>query len=168
MDRHNFSQVARENAVRWRRIAFLISGDWGRAEDMVQEALLRMYRQWHRIDVGGVDAYARRVLSRLAIDEARRRERRGEVFGPVPERPAAGSAVDDVVDVRAAIARVPPRQRAVLVLRYYGGLSVAETAAALRISEGTVKSQCARGLNALRAALGESAREGQTEAGELR
>lgn len=163
MDRHDFAHVARDRAVLWRRIAFLISGDWGRAEDMVQVALLRMYRHWHRIDADGVDAYARKVLTRLAIDEAKRRDRRGEVFGPVPEQTVDDPGVDDVVDVRAALREVPPGQRAVLVLRYYGDLTVAETAAALRISEGTVKSQCARGLSALRSVLGEPAREGQPE-----
>lgn len=163
MERRVFSQVARDRVTPWRRIAFLICGDWDRAEDIVQTALIRLYLQWHRIDVEGVDAYARRVIARLAIDEAKRRGRRGEVFGQLPDRPARSPVLDDVLAVRAALQHVPPRQRAVLVLRFYGDLSVAETAAMLRISEGTVKSQCARGLDVLRSVLAEPAGERQPE-----
>ncbi|MBP2340073.1 RNA polymerase sigma-70 factor (sigma-E family) [Saccharothrix coeruleofusca] len=158
MDRHDFTHVVRERSVPWRRVAFLICGDWGRAEDLTQVALIRLYRHWHRIDGDGLEAYVRRVISRLAVDEAKRAARRGEVLGEVPDRAGSGVAVDEAVsgtlDVREALRKVPPRQRAVLVLRFYDELSVAETAAALGISQGTVKSQCARGLQALQTALG--------------
>ncbi|WP_307868580.1 RNA polymerase sigma factor [Umezawaea beigongshangensis] len=170
MDRHDFTRVVRERAVPWRRVAFLICGDWTRADDLVQVALIRLYRHWHRIEPDGLEAYARRVISRLAVDEAARAARRGEVFGEVPDRPGNATAVDEAVggtlDVRAALRTVPPRQRAVLVLRFYAGLDVAETAAALRISRGTVKSQCARGLATLRTALGPHADLGVTATGD--
>ncbi|MEU4804938.1 sigma-70 family RNA polymerase sigma factor [Actinosynnema sp. NPDC023587] len=158
MDRHDFTRVVRERAVPWRRVTFLICGDWGRAEDLMQVVLIRLYRQWHRIDENGLEAYVRRIISRLAVDEAQRAARRGEVLGEVPDLAGTGVAVDEavsgVLDVRAALRKVPPRQRAVLVLRFYDELTVAETATALRISQGTVKSQSARGLQALQTALG--------------
>lgn len=137
-------------------MAFPICGDWPLAEDVVQTALLRLYRQWHRLEPEGLEAYARRVVARLALGEAKHRHRRFEVLGDLPDRPSAAADADaeEVLDVRAALRRVPPRQRAVLVLRFYCDLSVSQTATVLRISEGTVKSQSARGLDALRAHLG--------------
>lgn len=155
MDRSDFAAIVRERAAGWRRVAFLITGDWSRADDLLQQALMRMYGRWHAIEPHAVDAYARTVLTRLAIDEARRPYRRSEVSADVvPERAATHPNADDVIDVRAALMQVPPRQRAALVLRFYHQLSVEETAQALGVTQGTVKSQTARGLDNLRAALG--------------
>ncbi|WP_433271507.1 RNA polymerase sigma factor [Actinosynnema sp. CS-041913] len=155
MDRLDFTRVVVDRAMAWRRVAFLICGDWQGAEDLVQTTVMRLYRQWHRLDAEGVEAYARRVISRLAIDAARKRARFGEVRAVVPEEASAeGASREDVMDVRAALSGVPAGQRAVLVLRFYLDLSVAETAAVLGIGPGTVKSQCARGLEALRMRLG--------------
>ena len=157
MERADFAAVARERAPGWRRVAYLITGDWSRADDLLQQALLRMYRRWHAIEPYGVDAYARRVLTRLAIDEARRPYRHSEVSAAaLPERAVPVPNPDDVMDVRAALMQVPPRQRAALVLRFYQELSVAETAQVLGVTQGTVKSQTARGLEHLRAALNRS------------
>ncbi|MBM7774037.1 RNA polymerase sigma-70 factor (sigma-E family) [Actinokineospora baliensis] len=163
MDRLEFGSTVRGRLLRWRRIAFLVCGDWRSAEDVVQVALLRLYRHWHRIESAGLDAYARRVIVRLAVDEASHRRRRGEVLDGVPERPVDAVATEEVLAVRSALREIPPRQRAVLVLRFYGDLSVAETATTLGISAGTVKSQCARGLSALRALLSEPAAEQREE-----
>ncbi|XVS61740.1 sigma-70 family RNA polymerase sigma factor [Actinosynnema sp. CA-299493] len=128
MDRRGFSPVVRERTVRWRRVAFLICGDWALAEDVVQTALLRLYKQWHRIDEDGLEAYARTVIARLAVSEAKRHRRRSEVLGGPPDRPMPGSVTEDVLDVRAALSRVPARQRAVLVLRFYCDMTVEQTA----------------------------------------
>lgn len=154
-DRRAFAQTARERTVPWRRTAFLMCGDWAVAEDLVQVALVRLYKHWHRIDLEGVDAYTRKVISRLAIDEARRPHRRAEVLTSPPERASAPPG-EDGFDVRSALDHLAPRQRAVLVLRFYCDLSVSQTASTLKVSEGTVKSQSARGLDTLRSLLGES------------
>ncbi|MBB5957283.1 RNA polymerase sigma-70 factor (sigma-E family) [Saccharothrix tamanrassetensis] len=154
MDRLDFTPLVVGRAAAWRRLAFLICGDWQGAEDLVQTAVMRLYRQWHRLDAEGVEGYARQVISRLAIDAAKKRSRFGEVRAELPERASVGQgSPEDAMDVRTALAGVPAGQRAVLVLRFYLDLSVAETAEALGIGTGTVKSQCARGLETLRTLL---------------
>ncbi|MET7998795.1 sigma-70 family RNA polymerase sigma factor [Amycolatopsis sp. NPDC005232] len=152
-DRKSFTDVARDRAPVWCRVSFLMCGDWALAEDIVQVTLLRLYKRWHRLDPSGIEAYARKVMARLAIDASRRPHRRSEVLTTPPERTQRAAAPEDGADVRAALRTLGPRQRAVLALRFYCDLSVAETAATLRISEGTVKSQSARALAALRTLL---------------
>lgn len=146
---------ARRDAVR--RTAFLLCGDWHQADDLTQTAFVKLYGAWGRIrDRGALDAYVRSTLVRATVDESRRPWRREKAVDAVPDIPAPSDIASTVADreaVRAALASVPPGQRAVLVLRYFDGLDVAATAAALRCSEGNVKSQTARGLAALRAAL---------------
>src|SRR5206468_173099 len=105
-----------------RRTAYLLCGDWHRAEDLVQTSLIKLYRAWDKARGDGENAYARRVLVRTAIDESRRfwwRERAADVL---PD--TAGPEVDTgiAVDVRRALAALPPRQRAVVVLRYWEDL----------------------------------------------
>ncbi|MGW4487900.1 RNA polymerase sigma factor [Amycolatopsis sp. NPDC004368] len=152
-DRKSFTDVARNRAPQWARVAFLMCGDWALAEDIVQVTLLRLYKRWHRLDPEGIESYARKVMARLAIDAARQPHRRRELLTTPPERSQPGPAVEDGAEVRAALDALGPKQRAVLALRFYCDLSVAETAAAMRISEGTVKSQCARALATVRARL---------------
>ena len=152
---------ARRDAVR--RTAYLLCGDWHRADDHAQAAFVAMHRHWHRIrDKGALDAWVRKTLVRSIVDESRRpwrRERATEaITDAVDGRTGVSSAADGVATRHALVDGlkvVPPRQRAVLVLRYFEGLDVAATAAALRCSEGTVKSQTAHGLAALRTALGD-------------
>ncbi len=97
-----------------------------------------------------LDAYVRRVLARSWIDETRRSSHREVVTATAPEVEVAGPDVDDRVVLMRALEQLPPGQRLVLVLRYWDDLSIAETAAVLRCSEGNVKSQAARGLDTLR------------------
>ncbi|MGH3964239.1 MAG: SigE family RNA polymerase sigma factor [Pseudonocardiaceae bacterium] len=152
--------AARRDAVR--RTAYLICGDWHRADDLAQTAFVALHRRWSKVrDKGALDAYVRRTLVRAAIDESRRPWRREHTAEVLPEAAsgATGSdAIGDSVATRSALVnglqRVPPRQRAVLVLRFLEGQSVAAVAAALKCTEGTVKSQTARGLDALRTVLG--------------
>jgi len=148
---------ARRDAIR--RTAYLMCGDWHRADDHTQAAFVALHRHWRRVrDKGALDAWMRRTLMRAVVDESRRPWRRERFTDDVV-------AVDKVVadpDVTTrhvlvdGLRSVPPRQRAVLVLRYLEGLDVAATAAALGCSEGTVKSQTSHGLAALRTALGGS------------
>jgi RNA polymerase sigma-70 factor (sigma-E family) len=146
------------------RTAFLMAWDLPEAEDLVQETLLRVARSWHRIR--GMDhpgAYARRILVNLAIDGRQRRGQRSRELDPAGTRELAGhadtraerqiAAVDTQAELLAAMAVLPVRQRAVIVLRYWEDLPEAEVAAILGCSPGTVKSTASRGLARLRAAL---------------
>jgi RNA polymerase sigma-70 factor (sigma-E family) len=139
-----------------RGLAYLTCGDWQHAEDAVLAALARLYLKWHRIDNHG--SYARTAVVRAAIDETRRPWRRREESVshamPDPAIPDRTGAVDDRLQMRAALTQLPPRLRAVLVLRFLEGLSVQQTAEALGCPEGTVKSYTSRGLDELRRILG--------------
>ncbi|MFE2753685.1 SigE family RNA polymerase sigma factor [Actinosynnema sp. NPDC059335] len=155
MDRdREFGEYVDARALVMRRTAYLLCGDWHRAEDLVQTALTKLYVAWPRVRRdGAVDAYARKVLVRAAIDDSRRAFRRREtVVDEVPDVPVAGAGSD--FDVRRALASLPAGQRTVVVLRYWEDLSVTETARLLGRTEGTVKSQAAKGLAALRHLLG--------------
>lgn len=164
-----FGEYLDSRAVVMRRTAYLLcGGDWHRAEDLVQTTLTKIYVAWSRIRRdGSVDAYSRKIMVRAAIDESRRAYRRREaVVDSVPELAAVrDAAVEEAVDVRRALARLPAGQRAVVVLRYWEDLSVAETAAALGKSEGTIKSQAAKGLASLRKLLADTSGD-RAEAGE--
>ncbi|HZN73148.1 MAG TPA: SigE family RNA polymerase sigma factor [Micromonosporaceae bacterium] len=136
-----------------RRTAYLLCRDWHLADDLVSITIGKLYRHWTRVRAAdNVDAYSRGVLTRVYLDELRRPWRREDATADTPEPPAS-QPVDGIVE-RSALAQLldglPPRQRAVLVLRFYCDLSVEETAALLHISRGTVKSQSARGLETLR------------------
>lgn len=148
---------ARRDAVR--RTAFLLCGDWHRADDHAQAAFVALHRHWRRIrDKGALDGWMRRTLVRSVVDESRRPWRR-ERFTDTVEGGSVASGADGVATRHVLVdglRSVPPRQRAVLVLRYLEGLDVAGTAAALGCSEGTVKSQTSHGLAALRAVLGDA------------
>ncbi|CAM3704159.1 SigE family RNA polymerase sigma factor [Kibdelosporangium persicum] len=155
MDRdREFGEYVDARALVMRRTAYLLCGDWHRAEDIVQTALTKLYVAWPRVRRDGtVDAYARKVLVRCAIDEGRRGFLRREgAVADVPDVPVSSAAPD--LDVRRALAALPLGQRTVVVLRYWEDLSVAEVARLLGRTEGTVKSQAAKGLAALRTLLG--------------
>jgi RNA polymerase sigma-70 factor (sigma-E family) len=150
----DFAALFAGRAAAVRRTAYLLCGDWQQAEDLTQTAFARLYAAWPRLrDPGAAEAYLRRTVVRAHVDETRRPWRREHATADLPESPAAADGADDRVTLLAALARVPRRQRACLVLRYFADCSVAETAAALGCSEGTVKSNTARGLDALRAVL---------------
>ena len=140
------------------RTSYLLCGDWHRAEDLVQQALTKLYVAWPRVvGGGGEDAYARRVLLNVARDDWRRRSRRPEVV--VDHHDDVAVAVDTTPDDREALLRalgeLSTGQRQVVVLRFWLDLSVAEVALDLGVTTGTVKSQSARALTRLRQSLGE-------------
>ncbi|WP_354637580.1 SigE family RNA polymerase sigma factor [Kitasatospora camelliae] len=150
--------AARQAALR--RTAYLLCGDWHLAEDLVQAALIRLYARWTRLrDPQAAFGYARTTLTRAYIDDRRRRSS-GEVPGAeLPDRAAAGADSDRRLALMAALARVTPGYRAVLVLRYWEDQSIEETAAILRRSSGAVRSDAHRGLAQLRSILGGSINE---------
>lgn len=168
MDQHEEQEFAEYFTARrdaTRRMAYLMCGDWHRADDLAQTAFVALHRHWRKVrDKGALDAYVRRTVVRAMIDESRRPWRREHVVtddtGMPPDEADGTGEVGDTVAVRSTLLdglrRVPPRQRAVLVLRFLEGLDVAATAVVLRCTEGTVKSQTARGLTALRTALGDA------------
>ncbi|WP_433260871.1 SigE family RNA polymerase sigma factor [Actinosynnema sp. CS-041913] len=150
-----FQRYAMANAAMIRRTAYRLCGDRHVADDLTQTTLAKLYAAWPRLprDVN-LDAYTRKVLQRTAIDEGRRLFRRHETtVGEPPPMAVPPAGVEDVLDVRAALVRLPPGQRAAVVLRYCADLSLAETARRLGCAEGTVKSQAAKGLAALREIL---------------
>lgn len=141
------------------RTAHLLLGDHGLAEDLTQTALAKTYAAWGRIeDPAAAHAYARTTMVNTATSWFRRRGWRNEVprEDAALDRAAATPDPSDRPAVLAALAALPPRQRAVVVLRYYDDLSVADAAAALGCSTGTVKSQTSVALARLRELLGEA------------
>ena len=161
--RADFDQFVAASGDALLRTAYLMVWDAAEAEDLVQDCLLTVARRWPRVRrMDHPHAYARRVLVNLALDGAQRRTRRRQEL--VGDETATLSAVDeasarrlDAVGVRAellqALSTLAPRQRAVLVLRYFEDLSEAQTAELLGCSVGTVKSTASRGLTRLQAAL---------------
>ena len=162
-----FSVYVTDRRDQVRRTAYLMCGDWHRADDLTQIAFVKLYGAWAQIrDYGALgrlrpalpDAgHGRRVPSAVAAGARGRRNcRKWPTISPI-----SGDIASGVVDrevVRQALEQVPPGQRAVLVLRYYEGLDVVGHGRGLECSEGNVKSQTARGLAALKAALARQAR----------
>ena len=137
-----------------RRTAYLLCGDWQQAEDLTQTAFAKLYAAWPRLrDPGAAEAYLRRILVRAHVDDGRRPWRRELPSADLPDVVLPSAPTEDRMVLLAALAQVPRRQRACLVLRYFADCSVEETAVALGCSPGTVKSTTARGLDALRGVL---------------
>ena len=140
-----------------RRSAYVLCGDWHLAEDLVQSAYQRIFRSWHRVRVMDLpDAYARRVVYRCFLDSRKWRVEAASVEALV-DRPAVEDDAAVRLTILAALAELAPRTRAVVALRYWEDQSVEQTADALGISAGTVKSMSARGLAQLRERLGDFA-----------
>ncbi|MFF1609233.1 SigE family RNA polymerase sigma factor [Amycolatopsis sp. NPDC058278] len=154
-DDADFREFARARSGALRRTAYLLCGDWHLAEDLVQVTLIKLYRVWPKVARRGpVDNYARQVLLRCWLDEQRRPWRRRERRdGVVPDQPSSPPEAGISDPLLRALAEVPPKQRAAVVLRYCADLPAAQVADVLRCSEGTVRSQAARGLETLRGVL---------------
>jgi RNA polymerase sigma-70 factor (sigma-E family) len=152
-DDQEFHDFVEFRMDRWRRSAFLMCQDWHTADDLVSIAVTKLYRHWSEVRrADNPDAYAQKVLTRSWLSERRRPWRREHTSDEVPDRPVvAPDRVTDRESLSLMLKALGPRQRAVLVLRYYFDYSVEETAEMLQISAGTVKSQTARGLERLRA-----------------
>ena len=143
--------LARSDALL--RFGYVLTGDASRAEDVLQEALLDIHRHWDRLTAqGSPEPYVRRAMVNEYLSWRRRRSS-GELPGEVPDVPAPDLADVGLTERDAlwrALARLPRRQRAVLVLRFYEDLSEEQTATVLGVSVGTVKSSASRALAAMR------------------
>jgi RNA polymerase sigma-70 factor (sigma-E family) len=152
-----FREFARGRASPLHKSAYLLCGDWHLAHDHVQEALAKAYQHWPRVrQADNPDAYVRRILINEVRDQRRRRRDKDLPVAAFAAEPATPDAADEIARrdrLRRALLALPLQQRATIVLRYFEGLTQRETAEALGCSEGTVKSQSSRALNALRAFL---------------
>ena len=136
------------------RVAFLLTSDRGEAEDLLQTALLKTSRHWGRLnDREAAYAYVRRVLVTTHTSWRRRRRVHEVLLDQFPDHPTGEPTAIDAGRALQALEQLPPRMRAVVVLRCYEGLTEAETADALGCSLGSVKSQASRGLARLRELL---------------
>jgi RNA polymerase sigma-70 factor (sigma-E family) len=149
--------AARSSALQ--RAAYLMVGDVGLAQDLVQEALVKTFAAWSRLrDPGAAEAYARRVIATTAMSWFRRRAWSAERPSGLPaDLPTPGHAepVTDRAWLWQCLVQLPPRQRVAIVLRYYEDLSEVQTAEAMNCAVGTVKSQVSAGLAKLRALVGD-------------
>ena len=153
-EREEFAGFVGESQARMVRLALLLSGDRGRAEDLAQEGYAKAYASWGRIRDGDPGAYVRRCIINANTDWWRRRTWREQPRSLVPDQPGHRDLAGDIAArdvVLRALARLTRRERAVLALRFYADLTEFQIAYELGIAPGTVKSASARGLAKLRA-----------------
>lgn len=159
-DRAAFGDFVTTRSGALHRAAYLMVGDVGLAQDLVQEALTKTYVAWPRLrDTANAEAYTRKVITNTAITWFRRKGWYGEQpAAELPEHTDHGHAeqVAARTSLMGALAQLPPRQRAAIVLRFYDDLTEAQTAAAMECAVGTVKSQVSAGLAKLRTLLGDA------------
>lgn len=155
-----FTEFAVATSPRLRRTAFLLCGDWHTAEDLVQTTLTKVFVSRPKIRrEDAVHAYAARTLVNTYLTD-KRLKRTGEIStDKVRERPVESPAPETRIVVLDALATLPAKGRAVVVLRYWADMSVEQVAAALGCSPGNVKSQSARALDKLRVVLGDAMTE---------
>lgn len=153
-DEEDFSEFVRSRSGELQRLAWLLTGDWSTSQDLVQSALAKTWQRWASIRRRDApEVYVRRVMLTTFLGW-RRRHWVGEVaLGWIPEHAEPGDVAASVAQheaVVAALRRLPKKQRAVVVLRYFADLSEQATADSLGCTVGTVKSQAARALGTLR------------------
>jgi len=150
-----FTDYVTERMWWLRRLAYLLCQDWQRADDLVQATITRLYTHWGRAAaVEHTDGYVRTMLVREYLSERRSGwARRVSLTAEPPDSVSVLGDREGALDLRAALAGLPPRQRATLVLRFYCDLNVDQAAELLGCSPGTVKSQTAKGIGALRRTL---------------
>lgn len=161
----DFVEFVEATSPSLRRTAYLICGDRHKADDVVQEALYKLYLAWPKVRrVQNQFAYARRMVVNAAHDGGRRPWRWEVASSELPDRVDRDDFVTghaERSEVLEALRGLAPRQRACVVLRYYEDLSIEQTAQLLGCSEGTVKSQAARGLETLRIAINQARQLGR-------
>ena len=150
-----FTAYATQAVPRLRATAYLMCRDWHLADDLTQTALTKLYLAWPRVaKAEDVDAYARKVLLRSFLDQRRRRSA-SEVLTSTFDEAAAAESTDLRMTLVDALRLLKPKDRAVIVLRYWEDYSVEQVASLLEIRETTVRARSMRALTKLRAALGE-------------
>lgn len=160
-DEREYAEYTAGALPRLRRIAYLLCQDWHRADDLTQNALTRLYVNWRRARAAeNLDAYVGEILLNVFLAEQRTHWWKRTSVHAQPGEPRAdsaaewnGPAVDEALDVRAALMTLPPRRRATVVLRYYCDFSIEQTAQLLGCTPGTVKSQTVKALAQLRGVL---------------
>lgn len=151
-DSADFDAFVNASSPRLLRTAYLLTHDWAGAEDLLQTALAKSWFAWGRVD-GNPEPYVRRILVTTYASWWRRKWHGELPSSTVPDHGRVRDQtvqVEDRTDLWPALGRLPARQRAVIVLRFYEDLTEAETAAALGVSVGTVKSQTSKALARLR------------------
>jgi RNA polymerase sigma-70 factor (sigma-E family) len=171
----DFEDWVRATILRFRRLAYLLTGDVDQAEDLMQSAYAKILPRWHKISTyDSPEAYMHRVMVNLRTSWWRRSRNREWSTDEIPEAPwrtgtpGEGEAVVESQVLLMALRALPARQRAAVVLRYWCDLSEAETAETMRCSVGTVKSNASRGLARLRAALAQTPDLPDTQKSDLR
>jgi RNA polymerase sigma-70 factor (sigma-E family) len=148
-----FVEFTAAAALRLRRTAFLLCHDWHTAEDLTQTALAKTYVAWRRVSrTGNPEAYTRKILLRSFLDQQRRRSSSELVVAELPDSSAQESN-DLRLTLLEALRRLPPRDRAIVVLRYWEDHSLETTAELLELPITTVKQQSSRSLAKLRLLL---------------
>jgi RNA polymerase sigma-70 factor (sigma-E family) len=150
-DRSGYDEFVAARSARLLRVAYLLTSDWGEAEDLLQTALMKAWFAWSRLD-NEPEAYVRRIIATTFVSWRRRRWTSEISHGEMPDRPvpAGTDVVEHRHDLWPALGRLPARQRAVLVLRFFEDLTEQQVAATLGIRIGTVKSQTSKALEKLR------------------
>ncbi|UGQ14056.1 RNA polymerase sigma factor [Yinghuangia sp. ASG 101] len=154
---HAFNEFVTARGAALRRTAYLLCGDWHDAEDLVQTALTKAYAKWHKLrNPDAMHGFVRQVLVRSFVDSVRKRSSRETPSGTLPDTLRGASEDPDTrVVLLAALARVSPAYRAVLVMRFWEDQSIEQTAALLNKNSGAVRSATSRGLDQLRSILGD-------------
>lgn len=153
-DEAAFQDFVIERQTMLRRRAFLLCGNWADGDELVQEALARVYVAWPRIAAGAETAYTRRTMMNLFLNDQRKR-RREVLTDSTPEPLAAEHDRELALTVNQLLDGLPEKQRAVLVLRFWEDLTVPQIADCTGVAEGTIKSQISRALAVLRDRLAE-------------
>jgi RNA polymerase sigma-70 factor (sigma-E family) len=170
-DSDEFAAFVRARTPALLRSAYLLTGDQHLAEDLVQSALVRTHRAWSRVNaLGNAEAYTRRAMYHLQVSWWRRRRVAESPTGDAaarsaPAEPDHAELTALRLSLRVALVQLPPRQRAVVVLRFFDDLSEAQAAEVLGVTVGTIKSQTVRALARLRASapeLGDASMAGGT------
>lgn len=153
-DEEAFRAFVTERQTVLRRRAFLLCGNWADGDELVQEALARVYVAWHRISPGAEAAYTRRTMMNVYLNDQRKR-RREVLTDQTPEPAVTDHDRELALTLTELLKDLPDKQRAVIVLRFWEDLTVPQIAECTGVAEGTIKSQISRALSALRDRLAE-------------